>query len=63
MTSRKNLAVILTIVLGIFAINIHARSWDIAIAIGREVEFLAQNQTLIGRAKLAEAVTLSGVAK
>lgn len=62
MTSRKNLAVILTTVLGIFTINIHARSWDIAIAIGREVEFLAQNQTIIGQAKLAEAVTLSGVA-
>ena len=35
---------------------------DLAIVIGREVEFLARNQTVTGQAKLAEAVTLSGVA-
>ncbi|KAK9295184.1 hypothetical protein QLX08_010428 [Tetragonisca angustula] len=62
MTSRKNLVVVLTIVLGILAVNGHARSWDLAIVIGREVEFLARNQTVTGQAKLAEAVTLSGVA-
>lgn len=62
MTSRKNLTVILTIIFGIFAINTHARSWDLAVLIGREIEFLAQNQTLIAQAKFMDAVSLSGVA-
>ncbi|XP_076302781.1 protein cueball-like [Lasioglossum baleicum] len=61
MTSRKNFALILTIVLGIFAINTHARSWDLAVVIGREVEFFSTNKTLTGQAKLAEAATLWGV--
>lgn len=30
--------------------------------IGREIEFLAQNQTLIAQAKFMDAVALSGVA-
>lgn len=30
--------------------------------IGREIEFLAQNQTLIAQAKFMDAVSLSGVA-
>ncbi|KAG6801453.1 protein cueball [Apis mellifera caucasica] len=62
MTSRKNLTVILTIIFGIFTINTHARSWDLAVLIGREIEFLAQNQTLIAQAKFMDAVSLSGVA-
>ncbi|XP_006613033.1 protein cueball [Apis dorsata] len=61
MTSRKNLTVILAIIFGIFTINTHARSWDLAVLIGREIEFLAQNQTLIAQAKFMDAVALSGV--
>ncbi|CAK9809024.1 Protein cueball [Anthophora quadrimaculata] len=62
MTSRKNLTVALTIILGIFTINAHARSWDLAIVVGQEVEFFAQNKTRIGQAQLADAVSLDAVA-
>ncbi|KZC13615.1 Protein cueball [Dufourea novaeangliae] len=35
---------------------------DLAVVIGREVEFFARNQTLIGQAQIAEAESLAGVA-
>ncbi|XP_076763657.1 low-density lipoprotein receptor repeat domain-containing protein cueball [Xylocopa sonorina] len=62
MTSRKNLSVALTIVLGIFAIKTHARSWNLAVVIGREVKFYAHNSTVIGQALVKEAGSLSAVA-
>ncbi|XP_076172918.1 low-density lipoprotein receptor repeat domain-containing protein cueball [Ptiloglossa arizonensis] len=62
MTSREYIVVTLTIVLGILAINTNARSWDLAVVIGREVQFLTRNQTPPGKAQIAEAVALAGLA-
>ncbi|XP_053996535.1 protein cueball [Hylaeus anthracinus] len=62
MTSREYIVVTLTIVLGILAINTNARSWDLAVVIGRDVEFFARNRTLTGQAKISDAVALTGIA-
>ncbi|EFN88775.1 protein cueball isoform X2 [Harpegnathos saltator] len=39
----------------------YARSWDLAVVIGSEIDFFARNQTLTGQANIGEAVTLTGV--
>ncbi|XP_033231013.1 protein cueball isoform X2 [Belonocnema kinseyi] len=39
-----------------------ARSWDMAVAIGQEIDFLASNGTLIGETKIAKAKILAGLA-
>ncbi|XP_076237819.1 low-density lipoprotein receptor repeat domain-containing protein cueball [Calliopsis andreniformis] len=62
MTPRDCLVLTFTIILGILATDTNARSWDLAIVIGRDIEFLSRNGTLTGEAKIAEAVSLAGVA-
>ena len=62
MTSREYIAVTLTIILAFLTVNTDARSWDLAVVIGRDVEFFARNQSLTGKAKLAEAEALAGLA-
>ncbi|XP_076621018.1 low-density lipoprotein receptor repeat domain-containing protein cueball [Colletes latitarsis] len=62
MTSREYVVVTLTIVLGILAINTDARSWDLAVVIGRDIEFFSRNQTLTGQARIADAISLTGLA-
>ncbi|XP_043493969.1 protein cueball [Polistes fuscatus] len=59
---RDFLTAFLLIVLGVFTITSDARSWDIAIVIGDEIDFFSQNQTLIGEATVAGAVSLTGIA-
>ncbi|XP_043251792.1 protein cueball [Colletes gigas] len=62
MTSREYVVVTLTIVLGILAINTDARSWDLAVVIGRDIEFFSRNQTLTGQARIADAISLTALA-
>ncbi|XP_015172620.1 PREDICTED: protein cueball isoform X2 [Polistes dominula] len=59
---RDFLTAFLFVVLGIFTITSDARSWDIAILIGDEIDFFLQNQTLTGEATVAGAVSLTGIA-
>ncbi|XP_011635569.2 LOW QUALITY PROTEIN: protein cueball [Pogonomyrmex barbatus] len=40
----------------------YARSWDLAVVIGNEIDFFARNSTLMGHANIGEAVSLTGVA-
>ncbi|KAG7205627.1 hypothetical protein KM043_007590 [Ampulex compressa] len=62
MTTLKPRQLILTLTLGTLAIGASGRSWDLAVVIGREIDFFARNQSLTGQAKIAEAVALTGVA-
>ncbi|KAI4481144.1 hypothetical protein M0804_009770 [Polistes exclamans] len=59
---RDFLTGFLFVVLGVFTITSDARSWDIAIVIGDEINFFSQNRTLIGEATVAGAVSLTGIA-
>ncbi|KAL0120303.1 hypothetical protein PUN28_008155 [Cardiocondyla obscurior] len=38
-----------------------ARSWDLAVVIGNEIDFFARNSTSMGHASIGEAVALTGV--
>ncbi|XP_033321437.2 low-density lipoprotein receptor repeat domain-containing protein cueball isoform X1 [Megalopta genalis] len=59
MTSREYLIVTLTIVFGIHAVNTNAKSWDLAVTIGREIEFFSQNQSLTRRIEFEKASSLA----
>ncbi|KAI4498963.1 hypothetical protein M0802_005829 [Mischocyttarus mexicanus] len=59
---RDFLTGFLLVVLGVFTITSDARSWDIAVVIGDEIDFFSQNQTLLGEATVAGAVSLTGIA-
>ncbi|XP_076657279.1 low-density lipoprotein receptor repeat domain-containing protein cueball [Halictus rubicundus] len=61
MTSREYLIVTLTIVFGIHAVDANARSWDIAVAIGRRIEFYSKNYSIAGRIEIEEADSLAGL--
>ncbi|XP_043679671.1 protein cueball isoform X1 [Vespula pensylvanica] len=55
-------AFVFFIVLAVFTITSDARSWDIAVVIGDEIDFFSRNQTLTGEATVAGAVSLTGIA-
>ncbi|XP_078052616.1 low-density lipoprotein receptor repeat domain-containing protein cueball isoform X2 [Augochlora pura] len=60
MTSREYLFVTLTIVFGIHALNTNAKSWELAVIIGQDIEFFSQNQSLVKRIQFKEANSLAG---
>lgn len=62
MTSREYLIVALTILFRIHAANANGISWDLAVAIGRSVEFYTKNYSFVERIKIEEAEALSGLA-
>ncbi|XP_011881715.1 PREDICTED: protein cueball [Vollenhovia emeryi] len=39
----------------------YARSWDLAVVIGNEIDFFARNSTPMGQASIREAIALTGV--
>ncbi|XP_011689736.1 PREDICTED: protein cueball [Wasmannia auropunctata] len=39
----------------------YARSWDLAVVIGNEIDFFARNSTPMGHASIGEAIALTGV--
>lgn len=52
----------LVIISAILYVPTTARSWDMAIAIGQEIDFLSSNGTLLGETKIAEARIIAGLA-
>ncbi|XP_014473900.1 PREDICTED: protein cueball [Dinoponera quadriceps] len=58
-TSRAPLLSLL--LLCTLVVPMYARSWDLAVVIGSEIDFFAQNKTLTGQANIGEAVALTGV--
>ncbi|XP_015109295.1 protein cueball [Diachasma alloeum] len=54
---------VLLFILTIFGVpRAHARTWDLAVTIGREINFLSSNGTLIGRVLNPSAVSLTAMA-
>lgn len=50
-----------SILLCTLVVTAYARSWDLAVVIGSEIDFFARNGTLMGQSNIAEAVALAGV--
>ncbi|KYQ49171.1 Protein cueball [Trachymyrmex zeteki] len=42
-------------------VTTYARSWDLAVVIGNEIDFYARNSTRMGHASIREAIALTGV--
>ncbi|KAL6445082.1 hypothetical protein ACFW04_002173 [Cataglyphis niger] len=63
MISTETRYLLLSILLSCtLVVTTYARSWDLAVVIGSEIDFFARNGTLTGHANIAEAVALTGVA-
>ncbi|KAK2583224.1 hypothetical protein KPH14_009242 [Odynerus spinipes] len=60
--SLKHFLPVFFLLFAVHAITSDARSWDIAVVIGHEIDFFSRNQTLTGQATVAEAVSLRGIA-